>query len=186
MQIRHAYAERGRDCYATPLCAARALIAAEGAALPSRVWEPCAGTGGIATALRAGGYAVICSDIAEQGFPLHFVADFFATKEAPVATSGIVSNPPYRWANKFVEHALALSPYVALLLRLAFLESVRRSAILEGAGLCRVHVFKRRLPFMHRANWTGPRASSAIPFAWFVWSRGHRGPAAIDRIDWER
>jgi hypothetical protein len=56
--------------------------------------------------------------------------------------------------------------------------------ILEHRGLARVHVFRNRLPMMHRAGWTGPRASSAIPFGWFVWDRDHRGPTTIDRISW--
>ena len=45
-----------------------------------------------------------------------------------------------------------------------------------------VHVFRNRLQMMHRDGWNGPRASSAIPFAWFCWDRNHRGPAVIDRI----
>jgi hypothetical protein len=39
---------------------------------------------------------------------------------------------------------------------------------------------------MHRTGWTGPRASSATAFAWFVWERGYHGPTTIDRISWER
>jgi Protein of unknown function (DUF3102) len=70
-------------------------------------------------------------------------------------------------------------------LRLAFLESTRRSAILESGTLARVHVFKRRLPMMQRDGWAGPRASSAVAFAWFVWDSEHRGPAIIDHIIWE-
>jgi hypothetical protein len=38
---------------------------------------------------------------------------------------------------------------------------------------------------MHRDGWTGPRASSAIPFAWLVWSRDHRGPPIFDRVSWD-
>jgi len=38
------------------------------------------------------------------------------------------------------------------------------------------------LPMMHRDGWTGPRAASAIAFAWFCWDRDHRGPAIVDRI----
>jgi hypothetical protein len=69
-----------------------------------------------------------------------------------------------------------------MLLRLAFLESEKRSDILDGGKLARVHVFKRRLPMMHRADWAGPKASSSIAFAWFVWDREHSGPATLDRI----
>jgi hypothetical protein len=75
-------------------------------------------------------------------------------------------------------------PLVLMLLRLAFLESERRSPLLDGGHLARVHVFKRRLPMMHRDGWSGPRASSSVPFAWFVFDRGHHGPTMIDRISW--
>jgi hypothetical protein len=71
-------------------------------------------------------------------------------------------------------------------LRLAFLESERRCGILEGRGLARVHVFRKRLPMMHRLGWEGRKANSGMAFAWFVWDRDHRGPTSVDRISWER
>jgi hypothetical protein len=86
---------------------------------------------------------------------------------------------------RFVAHALTLAPTVIMLLRLAFMESTRRTTILENSGLARVHVFRERLPMMHRDGWTGKRATSAIPFAWFVWDRDHIGPATLNRISWK-
>jgi hypothetical protein len=97
----------------------------------------------------------------------------------------VVTNPPYKYAGKFVAHALTLAPTVIMLLRLAFMESTRRTTILENSGLARVHVFRERLPMMHRDGWTGKRATSAIPFAWFVWDRDHIGPATLNRISWK-
>jgi hypothetical protein len=41
-----------------------------------------------------------------------------------------------------------------------------------------------RLPMVHRDGWTGPHASSAIPFAWFVWQHDHNGPTTLRRILW--
>ena len=73
-----------------------------------------------------------------------------------------------------------------MLARLALLEFERRTNILERGALARVHVFRNRLPMMHRDGWTGPRASSAMAFAWFVWDRNHSGPTTIGRISWER
>jgi hypothetical protein len=96
----------------------------------------------------------------------------------------IVTNPPFRLAEEFVAHALELVPLAVFLLRLSFLESTRRTPILDTGKLARIHVFKNRLPFMHRAGWQGPRSTSAIPFAWFVFSRDHRGPTTVDRISW--
>jgi hypothetical protein len=180
---RHPLAERGNDCYSTPAVAIDALLTVE--SLPYRIWEPAAGYGNIVSALRDAGHKVIASDIIRYTFPLDFEADFLAQKQAPAGTELVLTNPPYRLATEFVDHALTLCPHVIMLCRLAFLESERRSGILDTGMLAAVHVFKNRLPMMHRDGWAGPRASSAIPFAWFVWNRNHRGPAAIDRISWE-
>src|SRR5262249_14097510 len=125
---------------------------------------------------------VIASDIVAYGAELDFVADFLMTTKAPVGVEAITTNPPYRIATAFVTHALKLCPRVVMLLRLAFLESAKRAPVLDTGKLARVHVFKRRLPMMHRDGWAGPRASSAIPFAWFCWERNHCGPTTIDRI----
>jgi len=97
-----------------------------------------------------------------------------------------VTNPPYFLAEEFVRIGLERAPLVAMLLRLAFLESVKRSHLLDAGHLARVHVFANRLPMMHRDGWSGKRASSAIAFAWFVWDRNYNGPIITDRIRWEK
>jgi hypothetical protein len=178
----HCFADRGRDLYETPPEATRALLGVEH--IPHGVWEPAAGRGAIVKVLREVGRAVIASDIITYDFPLHFVQNFLTTTKVPVGTEMILTNPPYRSAADFVEHALKLCPRVIMLCRLAFLESRRRSAILDRGQLARVHVFCDRLPMMHRHGWSGPKASSAIAFAWFVWDINHTGPTVIDRISW--
>jgi hypothetical protein len=180
----HSHAQRGHDCYETPTVAVSALRRVE--ALPHTIWEPAAGRRAIVRELRNAGHQVIASDIrAYTGFTLDFTADFLAMAEAPPGIKLILSNPPYKDAGKFVEHALNLCPRATMLCRLGFLESVRRAPILDSGALARVHVFRSRLPMMHRDGWTGARASSAIPFAWFCWDRDHTGPTTIDRISWE-
>jgi hypothetical protein len=101
----------------------------------------------------------------------------------------IVTNPPYKSGldGKFAAKALALVPKVYMLCRLAFLESQRRSSVLDGGCLARVYAFKSRLPMMHRDGWQGPKAQSAMAFAWFVWDRNHRGgKPKIERIGTKR
>jgi hypothetical protein len=180
---RHPNADRDFDLYETAPIATEALLRVEKP--PHWNWESAAGRGAIVSVLRDRGHAVIASDIHDYGFPLHFVADFLTTTKAPVDCTAVITNPPYQIASQFAAHALDLVPQVYLLLRLAFLESVRRNDILERRGLRAVHVFRRRLPMMHRDGWNGPRASSAIPFAWFCWTRGHSGPAIVNRIGGE-
>jgi hypothetical protein len=176
----HSYAERGNDLYETPPCAIEALLQVE--QLPHRIWEPAAGHGAIVRVLRDAGHAVTASDLIDYG-DLHFVADFHSVTKAPARTKAIVTNPPFKpKVYRFIEHALDLCPTVVILARLALLESVERTEVLEHRGLARVHVFRERLPRMHREGWNGRKAPSAIPFAWFVWERDFRGPPTIHRI----
>lgn len=169
--------------YETPPCAVEALLRVE--QLPRGIWEPAAGRGAIANVLRGAGHLVIASDITTYDFPLDFERDFLTMPVAPIGVELVLTNPPYRFATEFVARALALCPRVIMLCRLAFLESAKRAPILDGGQLARIHVFVKRLPMMHRDGWAGPRASSAMPFAWFCWSRDHVGPTMIDRISWE-
>jgi hypothetical protein len=176
----HTLADRGHDLYETAPCAVRALLEVE--QLPACVWEPAAGRGAIVNVLREIGHTVIASDLVDHGFPLEFVGDFLAQKNAPIGCSCILTNPPFQIIDRFIAHALDLVPTMIVLARLAMLESRRRTEIIEHRGLARVHVFRERLPMMHRDGWVGPKASSAVPFAWFVWERGHTGPITVDRI----
>jgi hypothetical protein len=180
---RHPHAERGLDLYETPAVAVEALLRVE--QIPHTIWEPAAGRGAIVRVLRDRGHAVIASDIYDYG-GLNFVRDFLGESKMPAGCSCILTNPPFNIIEKFVAHALELSPLVILLARLAFLESERRCGILENCGLARVHVFRKRLPMLHRDGWEGRKANSGMAFAFFVWDCTHRGPTTIDRISWER
>jgi hypothetical protein len=179
--------DRRNDLYETPPCATLALLRAE--KLPKRIWEPACGRGAIVAVLRAHGHEFVASDLVDYGVPVtapgYFGVDFLLERRAPEGTEAIVTNPPFSRGEEFVEHALELCPRVIMLLRLAFLESERRSCILDTGTLARVHVFRKRLPMMHRDGWRGPKASSAMAFAWFVWDRDHNGIPNLNRISWD-
>ena len=180
---RHSLAHRRDDHYTTSPGATRALLLAE--PLPQHIWDFCCGTGTIVNELRAA--EVVASDLVNYGIPItapgYFGIDFLLERQAPVRCEAIVCNPPYKLAPQFVRHAIELVPVTCMLLRLAFLESASRADIIEGGQLARVLVFRRRLPMMHRRNWTGKRASNSIAFAWFVWRRDWCGNPEIKRID---
>lgn len=182
-----ALADRGDDLYETPAVAVQALLRAE--PLPQHLWEPACGPGAIVNVLRAAGHTVLGSDLVDYGNPTCFHGrDFLFERKAPEKCEGIVTNPPFKLAGEFVAHALELCPKVVMLLRLAFLESERRTPILDAGHLARVHVFKNRLPMMHRSGrgtQVAKTNSSAMAFAWFVWDREHSGPTELRRISWE-
>jgi hypothetical protein len=180
---RHPLTDRGSDCYDTPPEAVRALLEAEH--LPNRIWEPCVGRGAVADVLKAAGHEVVGTDLHDYGIGYPGGIDFLMEHAAPPGVDTIVTNPPFMLAQQFVEKALELVPRTFFLLRLAFFESQRRTHILENVGLARIYVFRRRLPFMHRAGWQGPKNSnSGMAFGWYCWDRAHTGPTTIHRIDW--
>lgn len=180
--------ERGDDLYESPPEAVHSLLKAE--SLTDAIWEPACGPGSIVRVLREAGHRVYATDLVDYGLEdSEHGVDFLMERQQPGFYIGaLVTNPPFKLANEFVIHAIALGvPKVCMLLRLAFLESERRSAILDGGLLARVHVFKNRLPMMHRAGrgtQVAKTNSNAIAYAWFVWDLQHKGPTEIRRIEW--
>jgi hypothetical protein len=160
--------ERRGDCYDTPPVAALALVRVETfLQQPRQIWEPCCGVGNIVWVLREAGHHIVATG-------------------PRVECDAIVTNPPFMLAEEFVATALERAPVVMMLLRLAFYESERRSEILENCGLARIHVFRKRLPMMHREGWEGRKSNSGMAFAWYVYDQTHVGPTTIDRISWEK
>jgi hypothetical protein len=189
---RHPHAERGLDLYETPAPATETLLRVE--RIPTHIWEPAAGRGAITRVLQARGREVVSSDIYQYDFSLDFVGDFLKQTRMPEGCSCILTNPPFQWVEAFVAHALELSPLVIMLLRLAFFEAGSgahrkhklRAHVLDGIPPARIHVFRKRLPMMHRDEWAGRKANSGMAFSWWIWDRDHTGPTTIDRISWER
>ena len=183
---RASFSERGHDLYETPSVAVDSLLKVE--ELPQVLWEPSCGPGAIVRILRGSGRVVYATDLVKYNSPDQDEGgwDFLNEQQIPIGVQAIVTNPPFMLANEFVAHALELCPKVVMFLRLAFLESERRTPILDNGYLARVHVYRKRLPMMHRAEWAGRKSNSGMAFAWFVWDKDHVGPTTIQRISWDR
>jgi hypothetical protein len=151
------------------------------------IWEPACGRSAIANVLRAYGHRVVCTDLIDYGTDPNAIygVDFLKTTELPDGVGCILTNPPFKLINNFIDHALQLCPNVIMLARLALLESERRSSVLEGRGLRRVFVFRKRLPMMHRDGWQGKRGNNGMAFCWVQWQRGYRADPVLRRISWE-
>src|SRR4249920_1726140 len=109
----HTFKARGKeDNYETPDVAVQALLKTE--KLPRDVWEPACGSGNIVRVLRAAGHHVTATDLYDYGFEPNFAKsgiDFLSGGFIPMG-GAIVTNPPYKHAQKFVETALSLCPKV--------------------------------------------------------------------------
>jgi hypothetical protein len=80
----------------------------------------------------------------------------------------IVTNPPFNLALEIVQHALSLSPRVAILVRLSFLEPTRqRAPFLSRRPPDRVIITPRmRFP---RGDELPQRGTDSVTTAWLVW-----------------
>ncbi|SOC46286.1 hypothetical protein SAMN05892877_12191 [Rhizobium subbaraonis] len=190
--------ERGDNLYETHAVAVHTLAALED--FSPTVWEPACGRGAISRILEAAGYSVILSDLVDYGTAdahgeVQAVIDFRETKPGEGECHDIVTNPPYgEVLNSFVAHALRVHrpTKMALLLNLNFLAGFAdddRNFVMDELPPARVYVFKRRLPMMHRDGYEGPKASSSMNTAWFIWERqpdGTYGNATlVRRVDWK-
>ena len=62
--------------------------------------------------LETQGYDVKCTDIVDRGYPNTKVVDFLTIQKADIKNDyprDIITNPPYKYALEFVEHALDIS-----------------------------------------------------------------------------
>ena len=181
----HALKVRKNDLYETSPEAVAALLRAEN--LPGVLWEPACGPGSIVRVLRASGRQVYATDLVDYESPDQDMAgwDFLLERQVPIGVNAIITNPPFKNASAFARKAIELCPRVYMLLRLAFLEGITRSDILDDGSLARVLVFKDRLPMMHRNEWQGNRSTNTMAFAWFCWDKSHHGPTEVRRISWK-
>ena len=132
--------------------------------------------------LEAAGHRVIASDIADYGAG-YSLADYL-TAPVPDGVQGIVTNPPFGRALAFAQKALSEVPFVALLLRLNFLQAVERLAFFRASPPARVWVSMRRIA-MHQHQWSGNKVSPNASHAWFIWDRGAEHTGQLQFFDWQ-
>src|SRR6476469_6714071 len=102
-------AERGFDQFDTPPIALGPLFEHEPLlAGVASVCEPFCGLGNLVIAMRQRGLVVHASDIVDRGCPDSTVLDFLKMTERPAGCDVLLSNPPYRKAMQYIEHALKL------------------------------------------------------------------------------
>lgn len=171
------------DYFPTPPWATRALcewIASRVGRFHMRenltAWEPACGEGHMARPLAEYFRNVGASDIHPYGYG--DVCDFL--KSSQDLSDWIITNPPFRLAEKFVEKALSHKPSgVAVLVRTAFLESVGRyESLFKPHPPSAVLQFSERVP-MHKGKLTAT-GSTATAYCWVVWRKNMR----ITEFDW--
>lgn len=142
------------------------------------VFEPACGQGHIADALKKRGYSVVCMDLVDRGYGGCKIGDFLAYKQKNI-DADIVTNPPYKFAQEFVEKAMetvANGHKVAMFLKLTFLETAKRRELFKKYPPKTVYVASQRI-----ACWPNgrPTSQSMVCYAWFVWQKGFAGDTTL-------
>lgn len=147
------------------------------------VWEPACNRGHMVKPLREYFLQVYGSDVHSYGFGQQ--ADFLIPDQTPWERKGrkidwIITNPPFRLAQQFLDRAFSLKPRggVAIIVRSAFLEGVGRYHDLFSTNppsiiaqfTERVVMVKGRLE---------PNGSSATAYSWLVWQAGATGTQMV-------
>lgn len=173
------------DYYATDPKAVEMLLEHE--AFNHYVWECACGEGHLSKVLIDKGFDVRSTDIVDRGFKGTEIVNFLNVSKEDVIQNilrDIITNPPYKYAKEFVEHALDISTYgvkVAMFLKLTFLEGKARKKLFEKYPPKTVYVFSNRIKCAKNGNFA-ETGSSAVAYAWFVWEKGFNGKPTIEWI----
>ena len=180
----HSESEReANDFYATDPAVIDQLIAKY--EIPVKVWECACGTGNLSERLKELGHEVVSTDLIDRGYGE--VQNFFEVMQMPEDCNCILTNPPYKYATEFVQHALNLLPVggqAIFFLKTTFLETERRyKDIFKNTPPQLVYQFIRRAMCAKNGDFVEARKmGSAVSYAFFIWEKGYKGNVMLDWI----
>lgn len=142
------------------------------------ILEPSCGAGHISEVLKQYGYDVTSRDIVDRGYGE--VQDFLSF-ETTEWGGDVITNPPYVYAQEFVEKALQIIPKgnkVAMFLKLTFLEGKKRKELFRSSPPKRIWVSSSRLKCAPNGDFDSI-VSSATAYAWYIWEKGFKGDTIV-------
>ena len=166
---------QSEDYYATNPVAAEWLDRIEN--LDNRIWECACGEGHLAKVFVRNGHEVMSTDLIDRGYGRGGI-DFLKCRE--MFYGDIVTNPPYKYAQEFVEHSLELIPEgnkVCMFLKVQFLEGKQRKTFFEKYPPRTVWVSSSRIGCY--TNGEFKKTSSMLALAWYVWEKGYKGDTVV-------
>ena len=117
------------------------------------------------------GYEVISTDLIDRGYGVSGI-DFLKTNKLEDCAV-IMTNPPYKYANEFILHALEILPVggeAIFLMNISYLSGKRRYKDIYSHGyLDCVYIFSNRINCYPNNIPTGH--SSPVHYAWFVFRK---------------
>ncbi|SMD12948.1 SAM-dependent methyltransferase [Primorskyibacter flagellatus] len=162
------------DDFPTPPWATRALvehiIEQEVGTSSMSALEPACGRGYMAQALKEYFGTVTATDVHDYGYGE--TVDFLANVCATASHDWVITNPPFRRAEEFIQRSLPIARRgVAMLVRTVFIESVGRyERLFSQTPPSKVAQFVERVPMVRGR--VDRKASTATGYAWVIWEKG--------------
>lgn len=167
------------DFYATEPKAIIELLKYEN--FNKNIWECACGQNHLANVLKNNDYNVRCSDLIERIEGIE-IKDFLSDTNNELWNGDIITNPPYKYAQQFIEKALDIIPEgnkVAMFLKLQFLEGQKRKLLFQKYPPKVLYVSSSRLNCAKNGDFETYKSSSAIAYGWFIWKKGFKGDTVI-------
>lgn len=167
------------DYYATDPVAMELLLDIE--QFSPAVWECACGEGHLSKVLESRGYHVMSTDLIDRGFGESGV-DFLNSDI--VFDGDIITNPPYKYAKEFVEHAIEHvtdGHRVAMFLKIQFLEGKARRELFEKYPPQYIYVSTNRINCCKNGDFSPEQRknNSAQAYAWYIWKKGFTGEPTV-------
>ena len=171
---------QNEDYYATTPKAAELLLDLE--TFSPNIWECACGEGHLSKVFKSKGYNVRSSDLMDRGFG-EIETDFLGIDNLEW-NGDVITNPPYKYAQEFVEKALQIIPIgnkVAMFLKLQFMEGKGRKNLFLKNPPKTIYVSSSRLMCAKNAEFEKMVAGggSAVAYAWYVWEKGFVGTTEL-------
>tara|TARA_R110000823_G_scaffold33507_2_gene93738 strand:- start:32 stop:676 length:645 start_codon:yes stop_codon:yes gene_type:complete len=168
------------DDFPTPPWATRALMEHIRWASRGSCLEPACNAGHMSKVLMEYFGKVKSSDIHDYGYG--DVLDFLGHSYEKNSFDWVITNPPFRLAEEFLNEALEVAETgVAILARTTFMESVGRyDRIFKMNAPSIIAQFSERVPMVKGR--LDKKASTATSYAWFIWRKNR--PQAKGRLLW--
>lgn len=162
------YARVKNDKYETPIPVVE-LVAPHIPKRISKIFDPCCGSGNVVRALSNLKHDAWGKDL-EGGY------DYLKDRSWHEA---IVTNPPYGLAQEFIEHALAHSTFVAMLLRTDYDHAkTRRHLFKDCKSFSKMIRLNNRVVFIKRTD--GIKPAPSFNHTWFIWDHAReRGEPTV-------
>lgn len=135
------------------------------------IWECACGKGHLSKILEKRGYHVFSSDLINREYGK--IQDFLKHNQTELHCD-ILTNPPYKYAKEFVEHALKTQSegyYTVMLLKIQFLEGQARKNLFKKYPPKYIYVNSKRQACYINGDMS-KKISSASCYCWYIWEKG--------------